>query len=154
MVKINERVTDLAGQLVKGIDFDKKTGVGTADNSIYAANLPKNVTMELVKEVGAYDADFVAAAQKAVGELGISTMTSNKKLDTVSARIEMSDRKEVSTVFHRSKEYNAGPASGSDEKVVKYGVAVTKFTVAAGNDGQYSAVKAFLNEAAKVALAL
>jgi hypothetical protein len=151
MAKINERVNSLSEKLVKGIDFDKKTGVGTADNTVYAGNLPEGVNMEQVNAISEYDADFVAAGQKAIGELGIKAMTSDKKLDVVSAVIKMSDHKEMSTVFSRSKEYNAGP--GSDEKIVKFGVPTTKFTISANNDGQIKGVKDFLNEAAKAALA-
>lgn len=150
MATINDRVINLCDHLIKDLKENTTSSFSTGDNSVWRDNLPVGVTEKQSNELYAYDSDFVAAGQMAIGKLGIAAMTADKKLEVVSGRIDMGEGRETSTVFHRSREYNAGP--GSEEKVIKYGVPVTKYAINAGGDGQLNAVKNFLNEASKAAL--
>jgi hypothetical protein len=150
--KLKERVLTLAAQIESSIKLDKATGIGTSEGDVYGSNLPEGITMETVKTVNGYDADYVAAGTYAFGKLSVEAMKKSKGLEKTSVELDMGVNK-MTVAFDRTKEYtNSLAKEGEPNKITKFGVATTTFEVRGGkNSGELKKARQELNSLAQEA---
>lgn len=150
--KLKERVLELANKIEASTKLDKATGIGAVEGDVYGDNLPEGITMDTVKTVNGYDADYVAAGTYAFGKMSVDAMKSNKKLESTSVELSMGPN--MTTVsFQRSKEYtNSLAKEGESNKITKFGVATTTFEVRGGkNSGELKKARQELSALAQAA---
>jgi hypothetical protein len=150
--KIKERTLALAEKIADSIKIDKTTGVGLSEGKVYEDNLPEGITIDTVKNINSYDADFVAAGTLAFGKLSIDAMKTSKKLEHTNIEIAMGNNV-TSVGFDRTRVYtNSLGKEGEPDKITKYGVATTTFEVRAGkNSGDLKHARRELNALAQAA---
>lgn len=150
--KLKERVLELAVKIEQSIKLDKSTGIAATEGDPYGDNLPEGISLDTVKTVNGYDADYVAAGTYAFGKISVDAMKSSKKLDHTSVELQMGPN--VTTVsFDRQKEYtNSLAKEGEPNKIVKWGVSTTTFEVRGGkNSGELKKARQELNALAQAA---
>ena len=150
--KLNEQVLALAGKIEASIKLDKATGIAAAEGDVYGENLPEGISMDTVKTINRYDANYVAAGTYAFGKVSVEAMKSTKKLDHTSIELQMGPN--VTTVsFDRQKEYtNSLAKEGEPNKITKWGVSTTTFEVRGGkNSGELKKARQELNALAQAA---
>lgn len=158
MSEINSTVTALAA-ILKGRFVLGEAGIMTAEAGTFEATLPEGMTVETVKQVQDHNANLLAAAGLALGELGVEAFKKEKKLDQISVEFPaMADT--ISGTIQRSKEYPAGGIPKEGEKrdpnatVSKYGVLTMRYATSANvNRGTLKKVREHVNNLAAVALA-
>lgn len=152
MSEINTAVTDLAKDIKAKIKIDHKTGTSTVEGDVWEETLPKDLTKEQIKAVKSHEANFVAAATHAFGDLAVAAMKKNTDLEEASVTLGMYGHDKLSISTSRKEEYqnlrdpDAGP-------IVKHGATRVKYTVHAGkNAGELKKVLGEINELAEKAL--
>lgn len=145
---INERVKALSVAIQQGMVLDTDNQLVSADDKAYEANLPEELTMEVVNKVGEYNTDFVAATANAFGNIAIEAFEKNSGLSQLSTTVPMAGKDKVSHTISREKTYR-NPADQDAAPIVKKGVMSTTLEVKAGsNSGQLKSVRTMLSELA------
>jgi hypothetical protein len=140
---IKPEVTALAAKIKPLLKIDNKTGVVTVEDKLYVGLLPESITEAQLKELGKHNAQFVAAAGLALGELTLPVMKKNAEIDKVSVEIPTVGGDKFNFAIDRSKTNPAGPQGG--DPVEKFGVLSASHTMrAARNIGQYAQVRSHL----------
>lgn len=151
---LKPRILELATAIQTGVEINKETGLGSEKepNSIFAANLPEGLTVEIDQQLSEYKTDLGAAAVYASGQLAIDAMKANKALERVTVEIGMGGKDSFTTNVDRQKAFN-NHLTGSGE-VIKYGVISTGYeTIAGKNAGQLKKAKVAIGELALETLA-
>jgi len=155
-MSINENVAVLAGKIMASLVYDAETSSIKEEkkNSIFEANLPQDLTMEVVKKVEGYKTEFVSAATYAIGQLAQKEIMADKKLNRIEATLAVGGD-QLAVDYERSKQYACAlPGKGTEggEKITKFGVTTVAYTTKAGhNGGQLKIVRKELNELAAAA---
>lgn len=146
---LKDDVLALATKLEKGMTVEKKTGAGsTGDADLYHDNLPESLTPEVVKAVGDYNANFIAAGAYAFGKLAVDAMKGNKSLEQASIEVKMGGRDTVAYTVDRHTSH--ANHLGGGEPVEKYGVVTAKYSARAGKGsaGQLKVARNLIGELA------
>lgn len=148
-MNLKENVSVIADKIKGKISIDK-TGLGTAEDGLFASALPEDLDMKTVQKAHDYTRDFTAATAKVFGEAAQEAMVKDKKLETATITIETTKGGSVSHNYERSKTY---PNMSGGEPIQQYGVLTSKVTQQAGrNIGDLGKVRKALKEAAEAAL--
>lgn len=148
-VALKDDVLALAAKLEKGMTVEKKTGVGTTGEAdLYHDNLPETLTPEVVKQVGDYNATFIAAGAYAFGKLAVDAMKGNKSLEQASIEVKMGGRDTVAYTVDRRTEHTNHLGGGGT--VEKFGVVNAKYSTRAGKGsaGQLKIARSLIGELA------
>lgn len=147
-VQIPEEIRALADK------FKQQMKVGTGGvvevpKEIYESSLEDTgLDIKTVKKVQDHNANVVSATGLALGEVGMSAMKKDKKLDQVSVSFG-AGKDTHSATFQRSKEVPVNKPGEPRKTAPKYGVLQSSVTVhGAGNKGSLKKVRTHLNEEA------
>jgi hypothetical protein len=146
---ISEEVLALSAAYRKEMTIDATTGVGSVPASVYAANLPATVTVEIIEDLQKYNTQAVAALTLATGESGIESMQANKTLDNVKVVMPMVGKDSMTSYFDRSRQVPDG-----DEGNTKSAFGTTRTSIdnySTGSRGDFKRVKTLLSEKAAAA---
>lgn len=145
---LKEDVLDLAKKIEEGIEFDKKSGMGTETGNLYETNLPADLDIDTVKRVSDYNTTFIAAGAYAFGRIAVNAMSTSKGLERATLELKVGTRDSVAVTVDRTKEYT-NRLDDSNSKIVKHGVVTTNYEVRAGkNAGQLKAARMAIAELA------
>jgi hypothetical protein len=149
--ELKPEVLEMSKKLSSGFSVDKNSGAGTAEPDMYKANLPKELTMDVVKAVSDYNGVFIAGATHAFAELAVDAMKGTK-LPSANVTIPMGHKDALTVNVDREKHYVNHLGGG--EQTTKYGVVSATYEVQVGkNKGQLKAVRSVIQELALDALA-
>jgi len=147
---LKDEVLQLAASIEKAITIDKKTGEGSVgENDVYHDNLPATLTREVVKEVSAYNTNFIAAGAYAFGKIAVDAMKGNKSLEKANIEFKMGDRDTVGFTVDRRKEHS-NPAGAEGDVIEKFGVITPKYSTRADKTsaGQLKVARSLIGELA------
>ena len=133
MSEIKAEVKAIADKIAKNLELDSVSGIISEKEKThsYKECLPESLTMDVVKEVADYNANFVAGGLMAAGEMAVKAMKKHNKLDEVSCRLKTSGRDYVDYDVKRQVTYKNSlqPEKGD---ITKMGVATVGYHVSAG----------------------
>lgn len=151
-VQIPEKVRSLADQFKKNMKVGSG-GVTEVPDDIYESTLEDaGLDLKTVKKVKDHDANVVAGATLALGEVATKAMKKDKKLEQASVSFK-AHKDTVSASFQRSKEVPVNKPGEPRKTATKFGVTSSNYTVAgAGNRGALKKVRAHLSQKAEEVL--
>lgn len=144
--QIDQKVLDLSEKVKSNMTVGDQ-GIVEVPKEFYESTLEGvGLTMEVVKQVQAHNADLVSATGLALGEIGIEAFKKNPELDQLSVQVGV-NKDDIAGVFSRSKQV----PDGNGGMQAKHGVLNMRYTTAgaSGSKGSLKKVKTHLNELAK-----
>lgn len=129
---IKTEVLQLSESIQGEIELDTNTGIGSekSPGDAYKKNLPEGLTIEQVKTVNQYDANFIAASAHAFGQLSVKAMKDNDLAQTT-ASIKTVDKNRVNLTVDRERVYK-DHLRDSGKETTRYGVVTVNYEVRAG----------------------
>jgi hypothetical protein len=138
--------------LSAGINVDGKTGEVKLTDGLYTANLPSELTPEIVSAVSDFNSTFVAAAAHAFGTNAVAAATIKNSKDVFDTSIPLTGADKLNLGFVRSKTMPNPREPGTE--ITKYGVVSASLDIKAGrNGGQLKHARSEIMAAAAAALA-
>ena len=152
--EISAEVLAISKSARAAMSVDKSTGIASVkeDVDLFKENMPDTVTMEMVKAVGNYKANYIAGIGHALGQVAVEAMASNKKLDEVTGVFNMSGRDRAKFTVQRSREF-VNQMNPEGPKIVKHAPITVSLQEKHGkNGGQLKAVREAIAELAMAKL--
>jgi hypothetical protein len=145
MSDLKQAIIDLATRMEEHIGQVENGSIQVAED-LYEKLLPETLTMEVVKDVGNYNTDFIAASSYSVGNRAIQAMANDDSLNEVNTSIKMGVNDALKLNVDRKRTY--GSVNGGTE-TTKFGVVTAAYETKSGkNGGQLKVVRKSISESA------
>lgn len=142
IAKLTELIAPTVGQT------DNKGNIEVASGSVFDENLPEGVTVDSVKALNNYVADFNAASLHAAKGPAIQALVDNKDLERVKVKVDLGCFGDATSAVSREST-NRDPRDKTKEIVTK-GAVRTRVELGSGIFGKrYDAAKAAIKTLAE-----
>ena len=142
---LKPEILELSAKIITGLTLNKGDGVITESVKNFDTLMPEGITPDTDKAHSDYRKNFTAASLHAAGTITADALAKNKKLDTVTAELEMGDDR-VRHAFERTKTFTYG-AGADRQATTKIGVSRTEIDIKGGhNSGQLKIARRLVAE--------
>lgn len=129
--EIDPKVLEISKNMQeKNIKINDKDGTVEVSGDPFKENLPEGVTMQMVKNVEKYNADFVAGSVDALGTAYSEALKKNPNIESVEATIKTTGRNSVDIRIEKQHTF-VHNLKGEKEEVVRYGHTVASYNTVA-----------------------
>lgn len=113
--KISPEVKTLSERIKEHLKIDGGA-ISDGEETAYAATLPNNLTMELVRTVEDHNKVFIPAAKLALGQMANEAIAKDENLQTVHGKIAFGATNEIRSTTDRTSQYSLPSSDGTTIK--------------------------------------